>query len=158
MNKLNGSSPLALAGATAFAQQTPASKPEAKQPETKQPEVKADAKSPAAPRKADKAAAYYHYAMAHMYEEQVAVYGRSDLANKAIEEYRLAIDADPTSEYLTSGLAELYAKTGRIRMRFSKRRISSSAIRIILKLASCLGASTCVHWATCRLAQAHKAF
>jgi len=50
-----------------------------------------------------------------MYEEQVAVYGRSDLANKAIEEYRLAIDADPTSEYLTSGLAELYAKTGRIR-------------------------------------------
>jgi tetratricopeptide (TPR) repeat protein len=67
------------------------------------------------PRKADKAAAYYHYALAHMYEEQVAVYGRSDLANKAIEEYRQAIHADPTSEYLTSALAELYAKTGRIR-------------------------------------------
>ena len=50
-----------------------------------------------------------------MYEEQVATYGRSDLANKAIEEYRAAIDADPTSAYLTSGLAELYAKTGRIR-------------------------------------------
>ena len=69
----------------------------------------------AASRKLDKAAAYYHYTLAHMYEEQVAVYGRSDLANKAIEEYRLAIEADPTSEYLTSGLAELYAKTGRIR-------------------------------------------
>src|SRR2546423_5805148 len=65
--------------------------------------------------KPDRAAAYYHYAMAHMYEEQVAMYGRSELANKAIEEYRLAIDADPTSEYLTSGLAELYAKTGRIK-------------------------------------------
>ena len=65
--------------------------------------------------KTDKAAAYYHYTMAHMYEEQMAVYGRSDLATKAIEEYRLAIEADPTSEYLTSGLAELYAKTGRIR-------------------------------------------
>jgi tetratricopeptide (TPR) repeat protein len=65
--------------------------------------------------KTDKAAAYYHYTLAHMYEEQVAVYGRSELANKAIEEYRAAIDADPTSEYLTSGLAELYAKTGRIR-------------------------------------------
>jgi tetratricopeptide (TPR) repeat protein len=50
-----------------------------------------------------------------MYEEQVSTYGRSDLANKAIEEYRAAIDADPTSAYLTSGLAELYAKTGRIR-------------------------------------------
>ncbi len=69
-----------------------------------------------APRKVpDRAAAYYHFALAHMYEEQVASYGRSELANKAIEEYRLAIDADPTSEYLTSGLAELYAKTGRIR-------------------------------------------
>ncbi|MGH9643968.1 MAG: tetratricopeptide repeat protein [Terriglobales bacterium] len=63
----------------------------------------------------DRAAAYYHFCLAHMYEEQVATYGRSDLANKAIEEYRLAIDADPTSPFLTSGLAELYAKTGRIR-------------------------------------------
>ena len=75
----------------------------------------ADSKATSAPRKLDKAAAYYHYTLAHMYEEQVAVYGRSELANKAIEEYRLAIDADPTSEYLTSALAELYAKTGRIR-------------------------------------------
>ena len=63
----------------------------------------------------DRAAAYYHFALAHMYEEQVSTYGRSELANKAIEEYRAAIDADPTSAYLTSGLAELYAKTGRIR-------------------------------------------
>jgi tetratricopeptide (TPR) repeat protein len=63
----------------------------------------------------DRAAAYYHFALAHMYEEQVATYGRSELANKAIEEYRAAIDADPSSAYLTSGLAELYAKTGRIR-------------------------------------------
>jgi len=66
-------------------------------------------------RKTDRAAAYYHYSVAHMYEDQFAVYNRSDLATKAIEEYRLAIDADPTSEYLTAGLAELYAKTGRIR-------------------------------------------
>ena len=82
------------------------------------PAAKTDAKPmtpPAAQHKTDRAAAYYHYTLAHMYEEQVAVYGRSDLANKAIEEYRLAIEADPTSEYLTSGLAELYAKTGRIR-------------------------------------------
>jgi tetratricopeptide (TPR) repeat protein len=77
-------------------------------PNTKQTESSAT-------RKVDKAAAYYHYTLAHMYEEQVAVYGRSDLANKAIEEYRAAIEADPGSEYLTSGLAELYAKTGRIR-------------------------------------------
>jgi len=87
--------------ATSFAQQAPA------------PDAKPATPPPA--HKVDRAAAYYHYTLAHMYEEQVAVYGRSDLANKAIEEYRLAIDADPNSEYLTSGLAELYAKTGRIR-------------------------------------------
>ncbi|HKM48636.1 MAG TPA: tetratricopeptide repeat protein, partial [Terriglobales bacterium] len=62
----------------------------------------------------DRAAAYYHFALAHMYEEQVAN-GDSKLANKAIEEYRAAIDADPSSAYLTSGLAELYNKIGRIR-------------------------------------------
>jgi tetratricopeptide (TPR) repeat protein len=67
------------------------------------------------PRKVDRATSYYHYTLAHMYEEQVTVYGRSELANKAIEEYRLAIEADPSSEFLTSGLAELYVKTGRIR-------------------------------------------
>ena len=49
-----------------------------------------------------------------MYEEMVTAYGRSDLATKATEEYRLAIEADPSSEFLTSGLAELYVKTGRI--------------------------------------------
>lgn len=67
------------------------------------------------PHKVDRASAYYHYTVAHMYEEMVTAYGRSDLANKAMEEYRLAIDADPSSEFLTSGLAELYVKTGRIR-------------------------------------------
>jgi len=96
----------------AFSQQTPASsepKPEAKAATEAKPAGTGEK------RKADRSAAYYHYMMAHMYEEQVAVYGRSDLASKAIEEYRAAIDADPTSEYLTSGLAELYARTGRIR-------------------------------------------
>jgi tetratricopeptide (TPR) repeat protein len=50
-----------------------------------------------------------------MYEELVSIYQSSEFANRAIEEYRLAIDNDPNSEYLNSGLAELYAKTGRIR-------------------------------------------
>ncbi len=69
----------------------------------------------ATPHKVDRASSYYHYAMAHMYEDQWSVYARSDLASKAIDEYRLAIEADPDSEYLNAGLAELYAKTGRIR-------------------------------------------
>jgi tetratricopeptide (TPR) repeat protein len=67
------------------------------------------------PKKPDHAASYYHYGMAHMYEEMMAMYGRSEYATKAIEEYRKAIDADPSSEYLNAALAELYSRTGRIR-------------------------------------------
>ncbi|HWR15773.1 MAG TPA: tetratricopeptide repeat protein [Terriglobales bacterium] len=67
------------------------------------------------PKTPDRSAAYYHYTLAHMYEELVSIYQSSEFANKAIEEYRLAIENDPSSEYLNSGLAELYAKTGRIR-------------------------------------------
>jgi len=78
-------------------------------------ESKPSDSKPTGPRKVDRAAAYYHYALAHMYEEQVTMYGRSESASKAIEQYRLAIEADPSSEFLTSGLAELYVKTGRIR-------------------------------------------
>ncbi|MGA8763538.1 MAG: tetratricopeptide repeat protein, partial [Candidatus Sulfotelmatobacter sp.] len=78
--------------------------------------AQADSKAPqSSARKADKGAAYYHYTLAHMYEEEITAYGRSELTTKAIEEYRAAIEADPYSEYLTSALAELYAKTGRIR-------------------------------------------
>jgi tetratricopeptide (TPR) repeat protein len=65
--------------------------------------------------KPDKAAAYYHYSLAHIYEELVTMYGRTEFASKAIEEYRQAIENDPSSEYLNAGLAELYAKTGRVR-------------------------------------------
>lgn len=90
-----------LAGA-----QTSQSPSDSAQPDAKPAQI--------APRKVDKAAAYYHYTMAHMYEEMVTAYGRSDLAAKATEEYRLAIEADPSSEFLTSALAELYVKTGRI--------------------------------------------
>jgi tetratricopeptide (TPR) repeat protein len=71
--------------------------------------------SGAATQKPDKASAYYHYALAHMYEEWVAIYGRAEFATRAVEEYRQAIAADPDSEFLDAGLAELYAKTGRIR-------------------------------------------
>src|SRR5215510_1316080 len=111
---------LFLASCSLFAQQKPAAAPD--QQKSTPPAAAAQqngakpagAKSPA-DKKVDRAAAYYHYGLAHMYEEMVAMYGRSEYASKAIEEYRLAIEADPSSEFLNSGLAELYAKTGRIR-------------------------------------------
>src|SRR5229473_6134990 len=101
---------LLLTASLAFAQQ-PSSSPQASSPEPAQPVQPAQSAS----HKVDKASAYYHFTMAHMYEEEMAVYGRSDLVSKAIQEYRLAIEADPTSEYLSSALAEIYARTGRIR-------------------------------------------
>lgn len=72
----------------------------------------ADSKSPQSP---DRASAYYHYALAHSYEEMATTYGRPDYATRAIEEYKLALNADPDSPYLNSHLAELYFQTGRVR-------------------------------------------
>ena len=68
-----------------------------------------------AKKEADRSTSYYHYSLAHMYEELAATYGRAEYATKAVDEYKKAIEADPTSEFLNSSLAELYAKTGRIR-------------------------------------------
>lgn len=103
-----------LVGAAALAQQP--SKPASPAPASAPAAVQSQSGSEgAAPSKTDRATAYYHYTMAHIYEELVQSYGRSDLANKAIDEYRAAIASDPTSEYLNNGLAELYWKTGRIR-------------------------------------------
>lgn len=102
-----------LSACLAFGQQN-SSQPQTSKPQSSSPGDAPNAKT-ADTHKADKAAAYYHFTTAHMYEEEMAVYGRSDLMSKAIQEYRLAIEADPSSQYLTSGLAELYARTGRIR-------------------------------------------
>jgi tetratricopeptide (TPR) repeat protein len=63
----------------------------------------------------DRAAAYYHDGLAHLYEEMAVNNGRPDFAAQAVEEYKLALDADPTSRYLQNGLADLYFKIGRIR-------------------------------------------
>jgi tetratricopeptide (TPR) repeat protein len=97
---------MSVAATAAVSQTSPTSSPDANSSDAKPTQ--------SSPRKVDKSAAYYHYTLAHMYEEMVTAYGRSDLATKATEEYRLAIEADPSSEFLTSALAELYVKTGRI--------------------------------------------
>jgi len=120
---------LAAGASAAFAQNPPTTQVptivlQPSTPEEKAPQKPASdqATEPAAPAKdatatkhPDRGAAYYHFMMAHMYEEMVSMYGRSDYATKAIEEYRAAIENDPSSDYLNAGLAELYAKTGRIR-------------------------------------------
>src|SRR5512133_1516747 len=102
-----------VASASGFSQ---ASQPENPKAVVPQPAAQSpQASAPDAKKEADRSTSYYHYSLAHMYEELAATYGRAEYASKAVEEYKKAIEADPTSEFLNSSLAELYAKTGRIR-------------------------------------------
>ena len=71
--------------------------------------------APSAPVPGERASAYYHDGLAHLYEELAVNNGRADYAAQAIEEYKLALNADPQSKYLQDGLADLYFKLGRIR-------------------------------------------
>ena len=63
----------------------------------------------------DRASSYYHYGLARLYEDMAINAGRSDYATQAVEQYKLALDADPNSRMLQDGLADLYFKIGRIR-------------------------------------------
>lgn len=64
----------------------------------------------------DRAAAYYHAALGHLYAELAAQFGgRSEYLQKAIENYRLAVQNDPESPTLAEELAGLYVRSGQIR-------------------------------------------
>jgi tetratricopeptide (TPR) repeat protein len=98
-------------------------------PETAAPAKGTPAKAPAtspiqiAPSKAadsatpmpDRAQAYYHLALASGYEEKAVTEGHPELVTRAIEEYKLALNADPASPQLNLALANLYFRTGRSR-------------------------------------------
>jgi tetratricopeptide (TPR) repeat protein len=62
----------------------------------------------------DRATAYYHAALADTYEDMATNYGRQEFVTRAVEEYKLALNADPNSSDLAIGLAELYFRAGRI--------------------------------------------
>ncbi len=57
---------------------------------------------------ADRALAYYHVALASVYEDEAVSEGQQDFINRAIEEYKLALNADPGSPELNDALADLY--------------------------------------------------
>ncbi len=68
------------------------------------------------PQVPDKASAYYHYSLGHLYAELAATYNnRGDYFNKAIENYRLAMKADPSAAFLSEELSDLYIQSGRLR-------------------------------------------
>jgi len=98
--------PLAMAGLTASTlgrAQTPAGS--AQSAATTQPETQP----------VDHADSYYHYGLAKLYEAQAVASGRQDVATQAIEQYKMALDADPSSRILQDGVANLYFRLGRIR-------------------------------------------
>jgi tetratricopeptide (TPR) repeat protein len=70
---------------------------------------------PAQDRTGDRSAAYFHAALANMYEEQAINSGRPEYVQHAVEEFKAAINADPRSPQLYNGLAELYFRTSRPR-------------------------------------------
>ena len=77
--------------------------------------VMAQVPRPGGEKAPDRASSYYHYGLAHLYEEMAVNAGRPDYASQAVEQYKLALDADPNSLMLQDGLADLYFKIGRIR-------------------------------------------
>lgn len=110
---------ISCAAGPVFAQQAPTivGQPRIGQPDTSaKPAKTAPTDQPVLASQApNRAAAYYHFALAHIYEDLAANYGQPDYATNAIEQYKMALDADPDSEYLNAGLAELYLHTGRVR-------------------------------------------
>lgn len=61
----------------------------------------------------DHTTAYYHYMLARRYKELAAIRNRPDFVDKAISEYKLAMEADPGSLFLRIELADLYWRIGR---------------------------------------------
>lgn len=77
---------------------------------------------------ANRGSAYFHAAMAGFYEEQAINSGRPEFMQHAIEEYKAAINADPSSPGLYDQLADLY-------LRASRPREAESTAREVLKTA-----------------------
>ena len=62
----------------------------------------------------DHSSAYYHFMLARRYQELAGIYDRGDYVERAISEYKLAMEADPDSLFLRVNLAELYSRASRV--------------------------------------------
>ncbi|HEY4950273.1 MAG TPA: tetratricopeptide repeat protein [Candidatus Acidoferrales bacterium] len=58
---------------------------------------------------------YYYFTMGHVDEQQYELTGRAELATQAIEAYKKALDLAPGSPVIRERLAEIYAKSQRLR-------------------------------------------
>lgn len=62
----------------------------------------------------DRSKAYYHFSVAHLYRQLAMQFVRQEYVDRAIEEYKLAMEADPDSEYIPQELIKLYASANRL--------------------------------------------
>ena len=73
------------------------------------------------PEKMDRGEAYYRYSLGHLYAELATTYGnRGEYFTKAIENYRLALKADPSATFISEELSDLYIQSGRLRVAMSE--------------------------------------
>jgi len=68
----------------------------------------------AASKPVDRSEAYYHFSMAHLYRQLAMQFVRQEYVDKAIEQYKLAAEADPGAGYIREELIQLYASTNRL--------------------------------------------
>ena len=76
----------------------------------------------------NRALAYYHEALADIYEDDALNEGHPDSITRAVEEYKLALDNDPNSPELNIALGDLYFRVGRT-------RDAESTVHALLKIA-----------------------
>lgn len=82
-------------------------------PASAQTDAKPPAETKAAP--SDKGAAYYNFAMGHLYAELAGAYGnRGEYLNKAIDFYKEALRLDPSASFLSEELTDLYIQSGQL--------------------------------------------
>jgi hypothetical protein len=71
-------------------------------------------KPPGSAQKIDRAEAYYHFVLAHMYADEAAFGGNQESAKKAAEHFQAAVKADPNMPVTNAELQGTYTpRTGR---------------------------------------------
>jgi tetratricopeptide (TPR) repeat protein len=92
---------------SAGAQAIPTQSASANTPQATAPKLGEDAIAQSSRR----AKAYFHAALADIYEEEAVNSGQPEYVTHAIEEYKDALNADPNSAELSDALADLYFRT-----------------------------------------------
>jgi len=100
-----------LSASIACAQSTTGAPASSTLPQTAAAKASANADS----QSVDRSQAYFHAALAHIYEEEAIASGRPEYMRHAVEEYKTALNADPGSPQLNDALADLYFRTGQVR-------------------------------------------